>query len=102
MEDGGMIWRDVELKTIGDLMKYGIDTCSNREEAEEFMRVYRAECEHADENIGYLSGYYGPEEMQRIQDWFGVAHPFFGRSVPSPEEAFAMGKKWAQGERSTP
>lgn len=94
-----MTWKGRDLRTIGDLMDHGIDACATREEAHEFMRLYRAENEHADANIGYLSGYYGPETMQRIQDWFGVAHPVFGRSVPTPEEAFAAGARMATETR---
>jgi hypothetical protein len=73
-----MIWKGKELKTIGDLMDHGISKCTTREEAQEFMRQYRAETPHADSNIGYLSGYYSPEEGARIRDWFGVKHPVLG------------------------
>lgn len=88
-----MNWKGQELSTIGDLMRNGIDKCDNPEEAQEFMHLYRAENEYADQNIGYLSGYYGPDKMRRIQEWFGVAHPIFGNCVPSPEQAFAAGKQ---------
>lgn len=88
-----MNWKGQELSTLGDLMRKGIDKCANPEEAQEFMRLYRVENEYADENIGYLSGYYDSDNMRRIQEWFGVAHPIFGSSVPSPEEAFAAGKE---------
>jgi len=45
-----------------------------------------------------MSGYYGPEQMARIQHWFGVAHPIFGQKVPSPEKALEAGKRFALGE----
>lgn len=93
-----MNWKGHELDTIGDLMRHGIDACDTREDAQEFMSRYRAESEHADANIGYLSGYYGSEDMRRIQDWFDCAHPIFGRSEPSPEQAFEAGKRWVHGE----
>ena len=93
-----MNWKGQELLTIGDLCRLGIDKCDTPEEAQEFMRLYRIENEYADQNIGYLSGYYGMDDMQRIQEWFGVAHPIFGTSVPSPEEAFAAGKEAALKE----
>ena len=73
-----MIWKGKELKTIGDLMDHGINKCDNAEEAQEFMRQYRVANEHADSNIGYVSGYYSREEALRIRDWFGVKHPVFG------------------------
>ena len=88
-----MKWKGQEIKTIGDIMSVGIDRCATVEEAREFMRLYRLDTPHADVNIGYLSGYYGPEEMRRIQEWFGVSHPIFGRSVPTPEEALEAGRK---------
>lgn len=70
-----MIWKGNEIKTIGDLLDKGINQCKTKEEAQEFMRLYREVNPHADENVGYLSGYFPPEEMARIQDWFGVSHP---------------------------
>ena len=94
-----MNWKGQELTTIGDLCTFGIEKCDTPDEAQEFMRLYRTENTHADENIGYLSGYYGPETMRRIQEWFGVSHPIFGTSVPSPEEAFAAGQQAAISSR---
>lgn len=82
-----MHWKGHELVTIGDLMDYGINACATREEAEEFMKQYRAEEPHAYANVGYLSGYFGPERMAQIQDWFQTSHPIFGRSVPTPHSA---------------
>ena len=69
-----MQWYGRELKTIGDMI-WGINQCHNPEDALAFMALYRAENKRADSNIGYLSGYYGPEETKRIQTWFGVVHP---------------------------
>lgn len=94
-----MEWKGHKLETIGDLMDKGIDACETREEAEEFMKQYRAENPHAYANVGYVSGYYGREDMVRIQDWFQTAHPIFGRSAPSPEEAFAAGQKLGEAAR---
>lgn len=92
-----MTWKGEELITIGDLMDKGIDRCDTPEEAQAFMRIYRAENEFADENIGYLSGYYGHNNMRRIQEWFGVAHPIFGNTVPTPDEAFNAGARSVGG-----
>jgi hypothetical protein len=95
-----MRWKGEELRTIGDLMNKGIDRCDTPEEAQEFMRLYRAENEHADENIGYLSGYYSPERAQQIREWFGVVHPIFGKSMPTVEEAINAGKQLAYNIKS--
>jgi hypothetical protein len=83
-----MIWKGKELKTIEDLMWYGIDQCESPEEAQEFMRQYRQENPDADSNVGYISGYYSSEEMERILQWFGVAHPKFGTKIPNAAETF--------------
>ena len=91
-----MQWKGNELTTIGDLMYRGIGTCETREEAQEFMTIYRRMNKWADDNIGYIAGYYSPSERQRIQDWFGVVHPIFGKDEVSPERAFQMGKDWAR------
>ena len=94
-----MNWKGHDLETIGDLMTHGIDACETREEAEEFMKAYSAENPHAYANIGYLAGYYGQKDMDRILDWFQTAHPIFGRSHPTPEEAFAAGQKIGEALR---
>ncbi|MGG0793730.1 hypothetical protein ABE137_06960 [Brevibacillus laterosporus] len=72
-----MNWKGQQLNTAGDLLNKGIIKCETPEEAQEFMRQYRAENEHADSNVGYLSGYCSIEEAKRIKEWFGVKHPIF-------------------------
>ena len=93
-----MIWKGRELNTVGDIIRHGVYKCDTPEEAQEFMRIYRAECPHADRNIGYLSGYHSQKEMRRIQEWFGVSHPVFGNTAPTAEEALGAGKKMAARE----
>ncbi|MHB1778002.1 MAG: hypothetical protein ACYCU7_18770 [Acidimicrobiales bacterium] len=93
-----MKWRGKDLNTVGDLLD-AVCKCGSREEAQEFMRLYRAETTHADANIGYISGYCDGGTMQRIQDWCSVAHPIFGRSIPTPEEAFEAGRRTAEAAR---
>jgi hypothetical protein len=36
--------------------------------------------------------------MAKIQEVFKTAHPIFGRTSPTPEEAMNMGKKMATGQ----
>jgi hypothetical protein len=91
-----LIWKGKELHNHIDLMKNGIEKCDSKVEAQEFMKLYRAENPGANENIGYLSGYYSKEEKHRIQDWFDVEHPIFGKNDPTPDEAFRAGMEWAQ------
>ncbi|MFB5268106.1 hypothetical protein ACE41H_15165 [Paenibacillus enshidis] len=90
-----MIWKDKELVTVGDLMDSGINACETEEEAKQFMALYRAENLDADNNIGYISGYYSPEEAARIRQWFGVEHPFIEPGM-SPKEVFEAGLKFGK------
>lgn len=44
-------------------------------------------------NIGYYSGYYDHETADRIMDLFETEHPVFGRTHPTPQEAFRLGRE---------
>jgi ferric iron reductase protein FhuF len=48
-------------------------------------------------NIGYYTGYLDHETADKIMDLFETEHPIFGRTHPSPEEAFRLGREL--GER---
>jgi len=57
-----------------------------REEAEKIERI----------NLGYFAGYYDHETRLRVERLFNCEHPVFGKAkdgVPTPEEAFEMGKR---------
>ena len=56
---------------------------STRQEAEEIEKA----------NLGYYAGYYDHETADRVMRLFRCAHPIFGTSHPSPEEAFEKGKE---------
>ena len=71
-----MKWKGKELKTAGKLMS-AILKCKDKKEAQKFMKLYRAENESADSNIGYMSGYYDPETARKIKEWCNVKHPIF-------------------------
>ena len=73
-----MKWKGKELKTMGEIGNV-IDNIFTKEEAQEFMEIYRSENKHADDNIGFLSGYYPPEDAKRIKVLFGVEHPIFDK-----------------------
>lgn len=51
-------------------------------------------------NLAYYAGYYDNETRIRVEGLFKGAHPVFGRIVhngsPTAEEAFEMGKQWAE------
>jgi dihydroxyacid dehydratase/phosphogluconate dehydratase len=95
-----MIWNGKELKTIGDLTDAigSIAKTGSPAQAREFMVGYRQANEHADANVGYISGYFDRPTMNRIQEWFGVHHPVFGRTNPTPAEALRIGRE--MGERA--
>lgn len=88
-----MNWNGEDLSTIGKLSDaiFAIARSDDQDSADRFMAQYRAENTAADSNVGYLSGYYAPETMAKVQRMFKVAHPMFGSSVPSHEEAFDAG-----------
>lgn len=91
------IWKGKELKSMGETMAAAI-ACKTRAEAKTFMKFYREVTPHADDNIGYMSGYYDTQTAVRILDWFEVEHPVFGKRTDVPaEEAFKAGQELAQG-----
>jgi len=98
-----MEWNGIALATTGEMMRVVTDIAESgdREEAKAFLAEYAKMCDDgmatARSNLGYLAGYYSAETMTQIHDVFDVSHPIFGRSVPTPDEALAAGKAWAEG-----
>lgn len=64
-------------------------------EAAEAAEFYKMPIEDARANllanIGYCTGYYDNATADRILDLFETEHPIFGRTHPTPEEAWAKG-----------
>lgn len=97
------------LSTIGKLGDFVVEVAKagDRERAKRFMDAYTAaelvvtdgdEAEArsiAAQNVGYVAGYYGQEDMQAVWDVFDVSHPVFGRTSPTPEVAVEAGKRSA-------
>jgi len=107
----------IDLDSIDDYgaLNYGqlgdiaveIANAGDRQAAATFLQRYRAYCmgtgnpaSNADTNIGYLSGYYDPETAAKIRDVFDVSHPVFGRTTPTPDEAFAAGQQMGRGMKA--
>lgn len=109
-------WRDQDITAYGAL---GSALCSlqSSEDAIEFWNAYveylsrptstvhnsgKTAEEVAGSNIGYLMGYYSPEERQRVYGLFPQAsHPIFGHDFgrgyePTAEEAFTAGQRYAR------
>jgi hypothetical protein len=97
-----MKWKGKELKSKGDYVD-ALQTIVNQALADEFMELARDEDEdHADENIGYMIGYLGAQDQERLYLLCEVEHPIFGRRVDiSAEEAFAMGMAMVRGSKGT-
>jgi hypothetical protein len=70
---------------------------NHAKKAHEFMKAYSSVNPHAYSNVGYLAGYYGEETRKRIYDWFQTAHPIFGTSTPTADEALRAGQQLANG-----
>lgn len=51
-------------------------------------------------NIGYYSGYFDHETADRIMDLFETEHPVFGRTHPTPQEAFRLGRELGERRRT--
>lgn len=77
-----MTWKGRELSTVGDLSDVVLRITAEDDglAAHEFMTEYRRVNTHADQNVGYLSGYYDPHTTKKVQRLFGVAHPVFGKA----------------------
>lgn len=83
-------WKGNLLDTFGAVYD-AMQSCKTPEEAKKFMEFMREHDQHADSNIGYLTGYCSPVEAERLREWLGVKHPIFGDKNPTPEEAFKKG-----------
>ena len=53
-------------------------------------------------NLGYFAGYYDNDTRKRVEELFTCSHPVFGsiknNGVPTPEQAFNMGKDIAKNQ----
>jgi hypothetical protein len=80
-----------------ELVEQGLENRANRGDPvswDEMVRIQKS-------NLGYYSGYYGHETMERVERLFGACHPIFGSQIAhqtTPEEAFLMGIKAAATE----
>lgn len=96
------VWQGRPCSTTGNLMDAMTEILAvadpelRQRTAEVFMAEYRAVNPHAEENIGYLCGYYGHDEMVEALRLFQTAHPIFGPAnladKVAPEGAFESGK----------
>jgi len=50
-------------------------------------------------NIGYCTGYYDHASADKIMELFETEHPIFGKTHPTPEEAWAKGLEMGAASR---
>ena len=102
-----MAKRKPEKFNLGDLHRI-----KTKEEAEQFIKEYlkvfdkeHSEMPHEERmriiksNIGYCSGYYDAADATRILELFDTCHPVFGKSRPTPKEAFEAGVRMGEAMR---
>jgi hypothetical protein len=74
-----------------------IQAITTKDEADVFVAEYSKVNEHATANIGYMLGYLGEEERERVARLFTeCSHPIFGHNfgrgaTPTTEAAFEAG-----------
>jgi hypothetical protein len=101
MSTQSWMWRGVEIRTMGNLMN-AIQAVKTKDDADEFVAEYSKVNEHATANIGYMLGYLGEVERERVARLFTeCSHPIFGHNfgrgaAPTAEAAFEAGL--ARGE----
>ncbi len=88
---------DFENSTISDLLML-CGEVQTKEEAQRVIERYKTVNEHAEKNLGYIFGYLGQKERERLYNLFPVNHPVFGSAFgrgynPTPEECFEKGKQ---------
>jgi len=87
----GFKWKDREFEKLDQVIAAAL--ALKGEEQQAFVKAYCATGAYARQNIGYVSGYYENATRFEICRVFETAHPIFGTSNPTPEEAFELGKK---------
>jgi hypothetical protein len=93
-----MKYKGKDLDTYTKIIDYALSLPADEQEI--FVKAYASTGPYALQNVGYFSGYYGSDMMAKIQEIFKTAHPIFGRTSPTPEEAINIGKAMAKGSPS--
>lgn len=97
-----LIWKGKSLRTMREIFDAALK-CKDKEEGTEFLKAYVAlgiPEEVAKQNLGYFAGYYNQKTMDTVYELFGAEHPVFGRELPGPEKAFAMGVALGESMKS--
>lgn len=76
-------WNGKSVSTNEDIMNC-MNSIQTESEARSFLDAYRSVNSHAEENLGYLTGYFDSEKATALRKLFGVKHPVFGNRNPTP------------------
>lgn len=91
-------WKNKTYETYDKIIDAALEL--QGEEQQAFVKAYCDTGAYARQNMGYFSGYYGNEKRLEILRVFETAHPIFGTSAVTPEEAFALGLKLAEEQKA--
>ncbi len=85
-----MEWKGKNLENLGEVLDASVQ-CSSPEEARAFLALWEIENPHAKDNLGYMIGYLPDASQDRMNEWFGVQHPVWGRRHPTTDEILVKG-----------
>lgn len=78
------------MKTYPEIIDYALSLKGVAQK--KFVAAYTKTGKHALANVGYFSGYYSREKMAKIQRVFSASHPVFGKTIPTPTQAYRAGR----------
>lgn len=93
MEKEVYIYNGKEFSGLKEIIDHGLEMFKSKDQFRDYLTWVKNLGPYALQNIGYMSGYYKEDTMLKIQEIFETAHPVFGRTVPTSEEALTMGEK---------
>jgi hypothetical protein len=112
MPEGGTVQEETVMRTLGEIMRLARAedfTKANaeaivKEQVDEMAAILHYDPAEAKKmllsNLGYYCGYYPAELADKVYEMFDTEHPVFGRTHPTPEEAFRKGMEMAQKHKT--
>ncbi len=103
------------MSKMGEVYEKAMEVTTEEEARSYFRRLIERTMQHGKtrgeatsivrENLGYFAGYYGVKVRERVERLYNVEHPIFGAiaemGVPTAEESFELGKRWATNAKTT-
>lgn len=88
-----MLWKDKMLRTLREWFDAALEC--RKEDTETFKKITTASFKWSEgqfaETLGYMTGYCDQATLDKVISLFNVEHPIFGKTLPGPDKAFAMG-----------